>query len=306
MPPAKQKLRKKLEQVEGVFDIAEILGLQTNKNYTQKYYKANQLAYSLFHTRTGIIHMGISKDGIYKEDDLLEAARIVEGFISKVKAKNILELATGRGGTSVWLAKQHPGITFDGIDLSEGQLVYAKKQATKLNNYHPLKGDYHDLSHYSDGSIDIVFVIEALCYSEDRPKVMTEVKRVLRKGGVFIVIDAYNGKLRSTMTKDELLACRLTELGMAVKEFRNYNSLLEDAKKCGFVVVSSQEMSQYILPTLRKFEKVSQKFFSHPKSAKLITRIFSKEVTYNAISALLMPDLVEQGLATYHTTVLKK
>jgi len=128
---------------------------------------------------------------------------------------------------------------------------------------------------------------------------------VLKKEGVFIVLDAYRKRYISQMTKDELLAVKLTEAGMAVSEFKNYPSLLGKAKKLGFTVELSEDVSIYILPTLRKFERHAIHFFKRPKIARAMTKLFPKEVTYNAISGLFMPYLIKHSLASYFITVLK-
>lgn len=300
----KNNLKDKLAAIERVFKIDEVLSLKLDKSYIQKYYQANKLAYSLLHTRTDKMYMGVSRDGIYKEDDLLEAARTVERYIKPLKANRVLELATGRGATSAYLARKYPEIEFEGIELSPGQLGFAQKKAKKLKNYRPVQGDYHDLSTYADDSIDIVFVIEALCYSGDKAQVLSEVKRVLKKNSVFIILDGYVKKPRTEMTKDQQLAIRLTETGMAVKNFEDYPSLLNKAEKLGFTVKSSEDASMFIMPTLRRFESLAVHFFNRPGTAKVITKIFSKEFAYNAVSGLLMPDLIEQGLACYYITVL--
>lgn len=178
-----QDLATKLEKIKRVFDISDILDIQPDKDYVRRYYKINKLAYSLFHTFSDRMYMGISRDGQYKNSDLLEAARFVEKYIPNLNAKNILDLATGRGATSSYLAQKYPAIRFDGIDISEGQLDFAAKKAKKLSNYHPIKGDYHNLSHYHTGQFDIVFVVEALCYSQEKEKVLKEVYRILKPGG---------------------------------------------------------------------------------------------------------------------------
>ena len=85
---AASDLKHKLTQIEKVFDLNEVLALQPDKVYIQKYYKANKLAYSLFHTYSDKIYMGISRDGVYKEDDLLEAARTVARYLTPPQKAN--------------------------------------------------------------------------------------------------------------------------------------------------------------------------------------------------------------------------
>lgn len=57
-------LKHKLNQIKKVFDLNDLLALHPDKEYIQKYYKANKLAYSLFHTYSDKIYMGISRGGL--------------------------------------------------------------------------------------------------------------------------------------------------------------------------------------------------------------------------------------------------
>ncbi|GAC1391380.1 MAG: hypothetical protein NVSMB46_03690 [Candidatus Saccharimonadales bacterium] len=299
-------LSQKLQLVNDAFNIKTVTELNPNETYVQKYYKYNQLTYSLFYTKTGIIHMGISRDGSLKDSDLLEAARIVESYIKKLHATNILELATGRGGTSVWLAQKYPNNKFHGLDLSPGQLAYARKKARSLPNYLPVQGDFHDLSQYADNSMDIVFIIEALCYSSTKERVTTEVNRVLKKGGVFIILDGYLKKDSAKLSNDEKTAFKLMGLGMAVKEFRDNPSLIKISNETGFGVLSNEDVSPLILPSLYKFEKLAYRYFKYPLLTKLITKLIPIQITYNAISGLLLADLIKQNVAGYFITILEK
>jgi len=56
------EIDKKLEKIKLVFSINEILKKDINKSYIKKYYNTNKIPYSIFHTKTGFIHMGINKD----------------------------------------------------------------------------------------------------------------------------------------------------------------------------------------------------------------------------------------------------
>ena len=73
-----QELHQKIRKIEAVFNIAEVLSLKIDDNYIKRYYRINKIPYSIFHSRKDLIYMGISRDGKFKEDDLLEAARTVE------------------------------------------------------------------------------------------------------------------------------------------------------------------------------------------------------------------------------------
>ncbi len=59
---------------------------------------------------------------------------------------------------------------------------------------------------FPTAAFDVVFVIEALCYSTQKKQVLKEVKRVLKKDGIFIVIDAFARKHTEELTPHEKLA----------------------------------------------------------------------------------------------------
>jgi len=297
------EIDKKLEKIKLVFNIKEILKKDINSSYIKKYYNTNGIPYSIFHTKTGFIHMGVSKDGKYKEDDLLEAPKTVEKYL-KESSKRVLELAIGRGANSIYLAKKYPKVNFYGIDISKGQLNFAFKNASKLNNFHPEFGDYHNLNKFDDASFDIVFVIEALCHSTKKEEVLNQVYRVLRKGGIFIIFDGYQNK--NSLSENERIALKLTEIGMAVEKCESYNCFISKVKKNKFKIILEEDASNYVLPTMNRFERIAKIFFNHPILAKFISFVTPKAFTYNSLSGYLMPNLMKDNVTCYMITILKK
>lgn len=294
-------MHNKLREIERVFNINEILALRTDDEYVTRYYRINKIPYSVFHTNSDLIYMGISRDGVYKEDDLLEAARTISSYIPALKATDVLELATGRGANSLYLAQKYPGVNFWGIDISMGQLDYALRKSKTVSNYFPSYGDYHDLSRYASASQDIVFEVEALCYSKNPKIVLNEVWRVLRPGGMFILFDGY--RTAANLEENDNIICTIVEHGMAVDKFQIYTNFKQDALDVGFVLEHEENVSGYVLPTMRRFEHLAQRFFAFPKIAKLATYLLPKEFLYNAISGYLMPDIMEKRLAIYMITI---
>lgn len=299
------ELEVRIEKIKRVLNVGEILSLSLDKSYVQKYYKVNKIPYTLFHTATDRIYMGISRDGIYKEDDLLGIARIVTTYISKHKAKSVLELATGRGANSLYLAQKFPETQFSGVDISEAQLSLAHKKAKKVRNYIPELGDYHDLSHFKDDTFDMVFVGEALCYSTKKETVLREVYRVLKSGGIFIVFDGYLNIEKEKLTESGKLARGLVEKGMALEYFESYTSFIKKSR-INFEIEYEENLSEFVLPTMYRFEKIGAKFFDHPYLSKIISKILPKELINNAATEYLMPTVMKDGLYCYMLTVLAK
>ena len=107
------------------------------------------------------------------------------------------------------------------------------------------------------------------------------------------------------MQPSEQLACRLTERGMALDTFETHAKVMKTANDSGFVNLSDEDVSEYIQPSLRRFERHAKLYFRWPSLARLVNHFVSKMMIYNTISALLMPDIVSLKLAGYFITVLE-
>ncbi len=294
-------LKDKLNKIAKVFDIDKLKTVKADKEYIQRYYLKNKIPYSIFHTRQNFVHMGISRDGVFKEFDLIEHATLVDKYVVCNSAKNVLELATGRGANSLWLAKKHPDINFHGIDISEGQISFVQKAAKKHPNFNTESGDFHNLEQFNDNTFDVVFIVEALCHSNSTERALKEVKRVLKSGGQFIVFDGYLGGRE--LSDDEKLAAKITEHGMAVDEFLKYEYFKNLALNNGFNVVEEENVSEFVVPTMKRFEKLAERFFKHPTLGKFVSWLLPKEFTYNAVSGMLMPVLFDGKVFEYWVTV---
>ena len=296
-------LKEKLNKIERIFNIQKLMAVNADNSYIRSYYLKNKIPYTLFHTKQNFVHMGVSRDGTFKKSDLLEPAKFVGRYISEQNALSILELATGRGANSFWLAKENPDSNFFGIDLSEGQLSFALKAAEKYSNFQVEIGDFHNLKQFKDNFFDIIFIVEALCYSSSTEKVLSEVQRVLKNGGHFIVFDGYLGD--KSLSEDEKVAAKITEHGMAVAEFLKYQDLKQIALDLGLAVVEEEDLSQFVIPTMRRFERLAESFFKRPLIGRCIAQLLPQEFVNNSVSGMLMPVLFEEKVFEYWVTVFK-
>ncbi len=303
---SQEELSFRLNQIKKVFDTDTIIHIQPTTTLIASYYKVSKLAYSLFANKD-FIHMGISRSGKYSKKDLLEQAKLVDKYIQSLKAKGVLELATGRGANSEYLAKKHPDISFEAVDLPDGQIDFASAKAKKLKNFHPQEGDYHDLSGYPNNSFDIVFIIEALCQSTNKQKLFSEVRRVLKNKGIFMIFDGYCSRKESLLTTEELLAKKLTERCFAVPSFDFYQEFKDTLLKSKFKILEEEDASQLIMPTLEKLETQAKLYFKIPPPVlKIINKFFPTMAINNVIPAYLLPTLERFGITKYMILVVSK
>jgi 2-polyprenyl-6-hydroxyphenyl methylase / 3-demethylubiquinone-9 3-methyltransferase len=117
------------------------------------------------------------------------AKKIFEQLKTNAEKINVLEVGCGGGILSEEIAKM--GFITTGIDPSERSLNNAIKHAIDNNlkiNY--VKGTGEKLP-FQNSSFDVVLCCDVLEHVHDLPKVISEISRVLNKGGIFIY-DTFN------------------------------------------------------------------------------------------------------------------
>jgi len=104
-----------------------------------------------------------------------------------------VDLGSGRGNDVIRLAESvgKNGFVY-GIDISDGMLEKARKNAVKLDvtNASFIKAELESLP-LEDGTVDLLISNCTLNHSTDKQAVWNEIFRILKKGGRFVVSDIY-------------------------------------------------------------------------------------------------------------------
>jgi ubiquinone/menaquinone biosynthesis C-methylase UbiE len=165
-------------------------------------------------------------------------------------------------------------------------------------------GDYHNLSQFKGNSYDIVFVIEALCYSTQKLEVLREVKKKLTKGGFFIIFDPYTRNRAIPLSESEKTMWKLIYRGSVLETFERIDNV-EDAMRKEFSIVIAQDLSTYVLPSLEAQESNARHYFNHATFARAINKVLPFDVVRHLPQLLLMPTSVRRQIACYYLHVLK-
>ena len=293
------KLELYLKQAGQIFDVPSIINEPQEKPQIISYYTKNILTYRLGHNWEGFLHCGISYDGKHKKEDFQEQLRIIERYIHDNNAKKVLELGYGLGANIAFLASRNPLITFEGIDISNKPL----KRFTKMPNVRFQFGDYHDLSAFEDNAYDIVFVIEALCHSTNKPQVLREAKKKLKRGGLFIIIDGYRRDRDTPLSPSEDIMVKLIERGFSVNRFECIRDV-EGYMREEFSIAEAKDVSLCVLPCMAK-GKWARHYFSLPTFARALNKLLPFDVVKNTLVGLLLPISLRRQIACYYIHVLK-
>lgn len=294
-----------LRKINSIFSIRDLRETEVNKNLIEKYYARCSPAYRLLHSSEGSVHMALNFDGKFQKSGYLGQVLITSEYIRSIKPKNVLELGSGKGYNSIYLARKNPKINFFGIDLSGSHLRVAKRNGNKQKNLKFSKDNFQKLS-FSKNKFELIFEVESVCHALDMKEALSNVFRVLKPGGTFILFDGFRKPGFKGLDKNLKIAAELVEKSMAVESFW----LLEDwkglAREVGFEVVETKDLSPAILPNLLRLQRISDKYFNKPLLARSIALLFPSLLVRNSIAGLLMPVTVQGNAHGYYQIVLKK
>ena len=180
----------------------------------------------------------------------------VVALVGDHKPHQVLDIATGTGDLAINLAKTGANRII-GLDLSEGMLAVGRKKVEKEQLSHLIElvqGDSEALPFEND-TFDAITVAFGVRNFEDLDKGLSEIYRVLKPGGIFVILETsvptkfpfkqgYNfytknllpliGKLFS---KDEDAYSYLSESAAAFPYGERFNNIL---RKVGFTKVEDK------------------------------------------------------------------
>jgi cyclopropane fatty-acyl-phospholipid synthase-like methyltransferase len=193
----------------------------------------------------GHLHMGLFEDD---HEPLVEAQmranrRMADGAALRPGDK-VLELACGIGGTARFLA-QHYGVQILATNIAEAQI----REAVRLTGAKELRdsikfavADFHDLP-CADEKFDCWWCQEALLYSTDKRRVLTEALRVIRPGGRIILSDLVLNSRVTGETRNHFIA---TVRAAGMWSLEQWDRLLAELN---VEIIEREDWSQHTRPT---------------------------------------------------------
>ncbi len=228
MKPYNEEQTKK-EQVEQMFD-----------NIAPTYDKLNHI-------------MSLNIDRMWR--------RRVVRIVRRAGVSKMVDVATGTGDLAIAIAKRCDRTHILGIDLSEEMLAVAraKVQRQGLEGRVMLqKGDAEQLTTVADESVDAVTVAFGVRNFENLEKGLGELYRVVRKGGIVVILEFSTPRNRLVRWAYHQYSDRLipsigamisndrkayTYLPESVKEFPEPERFIELLNKVGFERVCRRQQS---------------------------------------------------------------
>lgn len=216
--------------------------IKTSKLYTS-IWSEEHLHYGIFTQPTDSIHDA--------------AQRTVETLAQNLKhlsAKSrIIDLGAGYGGSARYLAKNF-GCSIVCLNISPTQNEQNRRMNREENLDHLIdvkEGSFENIPYPVD-SFDIVWSQDAILHSDNRRKVLTEVKRILRPGGEFIFTDP----MQDDSCSSEILQSALDRLGL--KNMGSIGFYQQTLQEIGFEKISVVDLTEHVITHYFRYREEMQ------------------------------------------------
>ena len=290
---SKTDVGDRLIRIKRVFDLDSVRQTPT----LEEYYDNSSWAYRFFYNRHGFMHLGLSNwDGYQSGPEAV--LDFISEFIEKNDVRTVVELGYGMGSDLSYLSSRHPDVKFIGIDRANRPLDANKY----TENVEFIQADYIDVDKILIGQFDLVFAVEALCYSPGL-EVVDKIANVLRPGGALIVLDIYNDKSINNVTEDEETARKACARSVGIDSFIDHVDATRNFSSC-FSVIMSTDLTNNVLDSLERMETAASFYFRHPYCARIFNKFYPQSFVKNTILGLLLPACLRNRTVCYWLDVM--
>ena len=279
--------------------------MNINQKKVVNYYKnlESRLGYTFLTWDTKHFGYYPSKKSDITEKEAQE--NMVNLLATKLELSNtdqVLDAGCGRGTTSCYLAEKYK-CQVTGIDIVDFELKMAKKRAEKLKLKEKTKFYLKDYSNtqFTNNYFDKVFTLETLVHSPDFKKTLKEFRRILKPNGRLALFEYTISPLKEWRDYDlKMLNVINTGSAMMSLDKMLHKTFKNDIEKVGFKVISDDNITDFMKPSLKRFSK-------YAKIPYMFIKFFNLQKYFiNATAGVEFYKMGLKGLVQYRVFIAEK
>lgn len=168
----------------------------------------------------------------------------------------VLDAGCGQGTVSLLLAREY-NLNVVGIDLLDFNIAQAKSSTKPSDTVEFYIADYNRTG-FQTASFDAVFTLEALVHSSDFEATLREFKRILKPGGKLVLFE-YSHEPYPNLSERVINFYKVMNKYAAMPAFDKFEHgiLAKSLRNQGFKEVQEENITEFILPTLRRFRQLA-------------------------------------------------
>jgi len=218
------------------------------------------------------------------------------------KADLVLDAGCGRGTTSCYLGKKYRSKLI-GIDIVPFEVEIAKRKAKELGLTKQVKfylQDYSKIS-FPNNYFDKIFTLETLVHSPNIKKTLREFHRILKPDGKIVLFEYSRSKdIEFNQWEKKMFDLICKESAMTSFFTMFHHTLPKNIKSAGFKILSDQDITEHMLPSLKRFYNYAIIPY------QIIKLLHLQKYFINTTAAVEYHNTIKKGLGRYRIFVAEK
>lgn len=298
-------LTARLARLDSLFGASALSDRSITKVDIAKYYSHSALGYTMVHSLEGAIHMALSPTGEFDRRDYGRQSQIIKQWLESSRSRRAVELGCGRGYNLVRIGSRLRATELIGIDITPAHVRSARRRVRKLPHVAVGKADFESMP-FADGSVEAAYSVESFCHAVNLQGALCEAARVVRRGGLLILIDAWRRPSRDELTPGLRRALDVIQKSMAIAQATPLGEWISVAARAGWRLIAHDDYSDQVMPNLERFERLASALVTRQRLASLASLLAPRHLMNNVIAGYLMAQSMRQKCYTYGLLVMRR
>ncbi len=251
------------------------------------------------------VHFGFYEPGADRHELALQNTNRVLAELAQIRPDDhVLDAGCGRGGTSLWLAKERRALVV-GISPVPAQIEECRALARQLGLERRVRFEVADYrsTPFPYADFDAVLACESLCHAPDKDAFYREAFRLLKPGGRLVLAEYLRTRRPLRPPEERLLKSWLQR--WAIPDLDTEEEHLHHARTAGFEGIQIRDVTDKVRVSLRNLHEKSLLWL--PVGALLrMLGIRSRVQHGNQVAGIRQYQALRRGLWFYALLFMRK